>query len=219
MKSYAPALRIICLTISFWQGYAIAEDDSKQRANEAIQRMTFFRDEAAKLSSAEIFKELERQRNILALKSQAKGFSLLMDDDSFKSSGYAAALEDRQKNKEPSGAFYFGVYNWRLCSVMQGVDKGQLGDTVKDCWLQSLESFKLASSAQIPAASLNIARLYENGWGVAPSKLVAAEWYVKAANQYNGEGSRDEALSSVEAALNLVPDHPAALKLRSAMLK
>jgi hypothetical protein len=52
-----------------------------------------------------------------------------------------------------------------------------------------------------------------------PSKLVAAEWFVKAADQYNKDGSRDEALASVEAALNSVPDHPAALKLRSAMLK
>jgi TPR repeat protein len=142
-----------------------------------------------------------------------------MDEDSYKAGGYAVALEERRKDKEPSGAFYFGVYNWRICGGMQSVDKGQLGDAVKNCWLESFESFKLASTTGIPAASFNIARMYENGWGVMPSKLVAAEWFVKAADQYNKDGSRDEALASVEAALNSVPDHPAALKLRSAMLK
>jgi hypothetical protein len=42
---------------------------------------------------------------------------------------------------------------------------------------------------------------------------------VKAANQYNKQNDRDDALTAVESALNLVPDHPAALRLRKAMLK
>lgn len=196
-----------------------AEDDTKQRAAAAIARVKHFKEEAEKSSSADIFKEMERQRNIHILKNQKDDFSFSMDDDSFKAAGYAAALEGRQNNKEPSGSFYYGVYNSRLCTSMQRIDKGQLGDTVKNCWLQSFDSFKIASTTQIPAATFNIGKFYESGWGVAQSKLVAAEWYVKAAYQYKLTESRDDALAAVEAALNAVPDHPAAKRLRAEMLK
>jgi hypothetical protein len=54
---------------------------------------------------------------------------------------------------------------------------------------------------------------------VTSSKLVASEWYVKSADQYIKQKARDEALTAVESALNLVPDHPAALRLRKVMLK
>ncbi len=204
-------------TIS-WNAHS-ADADTKSQANEAVERMSFYRDEASKLSSSAIFKEMERLRNIQALKNQSAGLTFAMDEDSFKSVGYATALEARRKTNEPAGAFFWGAYNWRICGVMQGADKGQLGDAVKNCWLESLESFKVASAGEISGASFNIARLYEKGWGVTPSKLVAAEWFVKAANQYNKDGSREEALTSVEAALDMVPDHPAALRLRNAMLK
>ena len=82
-----------------------------------------------------------------------------------------------------------------------------------------MPAFKRASDAQIAAATFNIARLYQNGFGVTQSKLVAAEWFVKSADQYNKEKARDEALTALESALNLAPDLPAALRLRKAMLK
>jgi TPR repeat protein len=153
------------------------------------------------------------------LKNQNAKNIFAMDDDTYKAAGYAAALESRRKTDEPAAAFFYGVYNTRICNGLQSVDKGQLSDGVKKCWLDSLASFKVASNAQIAAASFNIAKMYEGGSGVMPSKLVAADWYVKAADQYNREGARDEALTSVEAALNSVPDFPAALRLKQAMLK
>lgn len=61
--------------------------------------------------------------------------------------------------------------------------------------------------------------MYEAGLGVSPSKLVATEWFVKAADQYNKEGARDEALSALESALAHSPDHPAALRLKRDMIK
>ena len=82
-----------------------------------------------------------------------------------------------------------------------------------------MPAFKRASDAKIADATFNIAKLYESGFGVSPSKLAAAEWYVKSADQYNKDKSREEALTSLERALDLVPDHPAALRLRKAMLK
>ena len=140
-------------------------------------------------------------------------------DEDQRGYAFGAVLSNRRDKGEVAASFYFGIRNWKFCQGLQRLDKGQLGNAVVDCWNKCLDSFKFASAAQVPAASFNIARMYENGFGVIPSKYVAADWYVKSAEQYNKAGSRDEALTSLEAALTAVSDHPAALRLRKAMLK
>jgi TPR repeat protein len=128
-------------------------------------------------------------------------------------------LERRCKENEPEAAFFYGIYNWRICGGIESANNSQFDNVLKNCWLESLESLKVASNAKIAEASFNIGRVYEKGWGVLPSKLVAADWYVKAAQQFNETGSRDEALTSIESALNAVHDHPAALRLKNVLLK
>jgi len=48
---------------------------------------------------------------------------------------------------------------------------------------------------------------------------IAADWYIKAGNQLRENGDRDAALRAMEKALNLVPDHPQAMRLREALLR
>jgi|GEM_PF-2316557 len=189
-------------------------------ANEATQRMEHYEREAGTLSPAEVYKELERQRAIQRVKNQSGQNIWAMDEDSFKSVGYAVSLEKRAKTQDPAASFYFGLHNSAICAGFRAADKTQqYGQMHRDCWVKTLDSFKVASAARIAAASANVGRMYEAGLGVNPSKLVAAEWFVKAADQYNKDGARDEALTVLESALTLAPDHPAALRLKRDMIK
>jgi TPR repeat protein len=219
MRNINKTAALLAAAALIFPHFCFSQEQASASANEASQRISFYEAEASKMTSLEISKELEKQRAIQVVKNTDGAKLFAMDEDTFKGTGYAMALEKRKKSNEPEGAFYYGNHNWHLCSGLQRLDKGQLGDTVKKCWLDSFESFKIASNAQLAPASFNIARMYENGYGVMQSKLVASEWFVKAAEQFIKSNARDEALTAIEAALNLTPDHPAALRLRKSMLK
>lgn len=176
--------------------------------------------EAERMSTLEVYKELERLDAASASRIALNPETWLSgSDDDQRGYGFSAVLNNRRDKGEVAASFYFGIRNWKLCQVLQRLDKGQMGDQIAECWIKSLDSFKVASSGQVPAATFNIARMYQNGFGVIASKYAAADWYVKSAEQYNKASSRDEALTSLEAALTVVPDHPAALRLRKVMLK
>ena len=140
-------------------------------------------------------------------------------DDDMRASAYGTVLQKRGESGDPYASFYYAVNEWHLCSRFQQEGGDNSAKIAKACWERVMPAFKRASDAQIAAATFNIARLYQNGFGVTQSKLVAAEWFVKSADHYNKEKARDEALTALESALNLVPDLPAALRLRKAMLK
>jgi TPR repeat protein len=193
---------------------------NNESANEAMKRMSAYQEEASRLKASSVFAELEKLRTVLAIKQQSSKSVFVLDDDTYKATGYAMDLQARRKVNDAAGAYYYGVYNLRVCGGLQSADKGgQFSDTVKQCFLESLESFKVASTAKMGAASFNVGRMYESGWGVLPSKLVAADWFVKAAQQFTEASSREEALTAIEAALTAVPDHPQALKLKKAFLQ
>lgn len=206
MRSIPKIVNFFAIAALIVPQFCFSQGNKSESANDAIQRISFYEVEASKMTSSEISKELDKQRAILAARNTDTSKLFAMDEETFKGTGYAIALQKRRKSNEPEGAFYYGNYNWQLCSGLQRMDKGQLGDTVKKCWLDSFESFKIASNAQLAAASFNIARMYEYGYGVMQSKLVASEWFVKAAEQFIKSNARDEALASIEAALNLTPD-------------
>ena len=136
-------------------------------------------------------------------------------DDDMRATSYAGVLQRRGEAGDPYASFFFATREWNYCLVLQR----DAMDSSKKCWQGVLSAFKRAADDHIADAAFNIARMYENGFGVTSSKLAAADWYVKSATQYNKGRSRDEALTAVESALNLVPDHPVALRIRKAMLK
>ena len=152
--------------------------------------------------------------------SDPRSRSLLGFTDYFtRALAYESELKKRGESGDPYASFYYAVNMWHLCSRFQQAGDDEMAKAAKECWQRVMPAFKRASDAQIAAATFNIARLYQNGFGVTQSKLVAAEWFVKSADQYNKEKARDEALTALELALNLAPDLPAALRLRKAMLK
>lgn len=177
------------------------------------------------LQTADLYKELRRldavqkSRIALAKPEEAMAAVFSMTDDDMRAISYATVLQKRGEAGDSSASFFYAARQWDFCLQLQRQTGDGWAKQAKECWQGVMPAFKRAAEAQIADAAFNIARLYENGFGVTPSKLAAAEWYVKSAEQYNRDKSRDEALTAVESALNLVADHPAALRLRKAMLK
>lgn len=178
------------------------------------------------LRTADLYKELGRldaaKKSRIALSNKPEevmAAAFNMTEDDMRAISYAAVLQKRGEGGDPYASFFYAVRQWDFCLQLQRLAGDGWAKQAKECWQEVMPAFKRAADSQIADAAFNIARLYENGFGVTPSKLAAAEWYVKSAEQYNKEKSRDEALTAVESALNLVADHPAALRLRKAMLK
>lgn len=190
---------------------------ANQAAADAVRKMQRYQDEASALDPQDIYRELERVRAVIAIKSQNSALPDPTDEDTLKGSGYAAALQARRKQGEPAAAHYWGLYNSRICSAL---DLGKnIGDTAKNCWADTLESFRIASEHGMARSSFNIGLMYENGWGVVQSKFVAADWFIRAAEKYKQDGLREGALESVEAALRVVPDLPAAQLMKAQLFK
>ena len=182
-------------------------------ADQAIYR---YEDEAEQLATVDIFKELERLDAAQTAKIAANGNWLDVDP---KAMAFASVLEARRKKGQPDGAFYFAAYKWKYCAMLQRQSSKPVSDLAPSCWGETMEAFKVASTAGSGDASFNIGRQFENGYGVILSKFAAADWYIKAAEQYNVAKDRDHSLTAVEAALAAVPDHSKALMLKNFMLK
>ena len=200
-------------------------DPNSPEARAAQAKYAAFEQEALSLQTFELFKELTRidaarEARIAMLKPEDAVKSMFVQtDDDMKSVSFAAVLGKRSESGEVAASFYNGVHQWPYCNMWLRQNTSQADKLATECWQKVMAGFKRASAANIGDASSNIARMYANGFGVTASKFVAAEWYVKAADQYSLRKDRDEALTAVEAALNLVPDHPGALRLRRAMVK
>lgn len=202
-----------------------AYDADSPAALEAQAKYASYARDGEALRSSDLYKELARldgvkkSRMALAKPDELASFWFPTTDDDMRTISYSGVLQTRGERGDPTASFFVGVREWDTCAQFQRQPGDGLSKMAKECWQRVMPAFKRASDAQIADASFNIARLYESGLGVSASKLAAAEWYVNSAGQYSKEKSREEALTSIERALDLVPDHPAALRLRKAMLK
>jgi len=87
---------------------------------------------------------------------------------------YSTVLQKRGESGDQYASFFYGVRQWDFCSWMQRQQEEVWIKEAKTCWQGVMVAFKRASDAQIADATFNIAKLYENGLGVSPSKLAAA---------------------------------------------
>jgi TPR repeat protein len=212
------AFSLLLLLAQTFPLYAHAQDASpKQLAENAAHKIEQYQRGFMKLEPQNIFDELERLQTIIAIKSRGSALPDLTDDNTLKAAAYASALEAKRKLREPVASYYWGRYYSRICGAL---DASKIASaTTAQCWADILDSFKIASEGGVFRASFNVGLMYENGWGVPKSNYVAADWYLKAANKYDSEGNREGALEAVEAAIRVVPDHPAANRLRAQLLK
>lgn len=227
LKSLRLALVIAITSVHATEPAApLAYDSNSPAALEAKAKYDGYSRDGQALRTTDLYRELERldaaKKSRLALLTQPNEILsavFQIADDDMRAISYASVLQKRGESGDPYASFFYGVRQWDFCLQLQRQQGDGWTKQAKECWQGVLPAFKRASDAQIADASFNIGKLYENGFGVLPSKLVAAEWYVKSAEQYNKAKSRDEALTAVEKAVDLVPDHPAALRLRKSMLK
>jgi len=218
---------ISVLLVSAAAAQELKYDPNTPEALAAQAKDEAYRQEAKNLSPFEVFRELQRldaardARTQLQTPDQlARGaWTFGQSDEDKKAVSFGSVLETRSQAGDVAASFYNGVYRWRFCRALAAQNNAQAENLVTECWRNVMAGFKRAAEANVADASINVARMYANGFGVTASKFVAAEWYVKAAEQYNARKDRDEALTAVESALNLVPDHPGALRLRKAMVK
>lgn len=200
-----------------------AEDSSKARAEKHIALVNKFKAEASQFAAHKIFDEIERIITIQKLKMELgkSMWELMLTEDAAKYSGYASALEDKKEKFDVDGSYYWGLYNLKICSgLSSGPDnKGTQKTIVDKCLLKSLKSFTVASDGGDEASSHSIGSMYENGYGVESSKLIAADWYLKAARQAHKNENRALALRAIESALRVFPNNPEALRLKDNFFK
>ena len=199
---------------------ASAETVDNEAYEQFKARLTAWTVEAEAIPSPALYKEIERLNasHQFLVRTDPKKY-LWGSDDMHRSVAYAGVLNARADSGDAAASFFAGNLKWDLCLVMQRQTDDQWRKMAEECWQETMKRFRVASAAQLPEATYNAAQLYELGRGAAASKLVAAEWYARAAEQYDKARNREQALTSVEKALNLVPDLPAALRLRKQLLR
>lgn len=219
MKNLLLALPILATTVQ--------AAEPVQSAEEVKAKVATFQAEARGLDTFALYKEMRRleasrdARIALMKPEEAAAMVFNFNDEDLKLAHYVGEMSKRSEGGEVPASFYDGAYQWRWCAMWQDQKGSQAQKLATECWQKAMAAFKRAANANINwgDASSNVATMYAKGLGVSPSKLAAAEWYVKAAEQYTNDRKREPALTAIEDALNLVPDHPAALRLRKAMLK
>jgi len=209
----SPKIHIFIIALFYMFIYpAYAEqsaiDNNVTKVNDAIEQ---YKREAATMSSAKIHEEVESiQETIRLLPGKNLG------DHLSKATGFLLVLEERRKANQPSAAFYFGLFQLKICRAH--VKTRNLEPTTQKLCKESIDSFAVAVKGNDARAMAILGKIYKEGLGVNPSKLVAADWFLKSAKQYQIENSREGALSAIEEAVNLVPDYHEALAFRKKLL-
>ena len=226
MKRLLIVLAVAYTSIGTAESAQPAFDLNSPKALAAQAKYDDYSREAQALLTIDLYQALARldaakkSRMAQGIKPEELALAMLnLTDDDIRAMSYATVLQQRGEAGDPYASYFYGVRQSDFCLYVQRQPGSGWAQAAEQCWQQILPAFKRASTANIAAASFNIGKLYEDGLGFSPSKLTAADWYVKSAEQYSRENSRDEALIAVRKALDLVPDHPAALLLRKAMLE
>lgn len=201
-------------------GVSFADKDSAtdKTVQEYLQAIDRYKVLAGSKSSHDLFQEIEKSKEVIRIKNANKPstFLDLTDADVQMSTAFLMVLDERSKRNESDASFYYGLHLIQLCMVLG--QQGTAGSTEGSVCDDAMKRMKVAASSNDPRAMRAIGMMYKDGLGVQKSKYVAADWLYKSARQYNDEKTRESALSALEDAIILVPDHPGALKLRKSLL-
>jgi hypothetical protein len=141
--------------------------------------------------------------------------------DMYKS--YMQELITRAKAKQPSAMYNFGWYRFQICSTLKkqntDVSNAPMCAQALDDIKAVAENIKISTLFIAPDSMSMLGEMYRDGIGTKPSRFLAADWFVKAAKQKSTNGDREGAIRSLEDAVNIVPDLPAAIELRATLLK
>lgn len=202
------------MPLAFGQPNSTNEAQSSEYAD-AVQS---FEHDAQGKSTYEIAQEISALKQSVRLKRKPNSsiFSNFDDPDSMKAIGYLNVLKKRRDDGDPEAALQFGIHELSICDAIQANAGRGLAQPVCS---SAMDSLKLAAQAKDPRAMEALGVMNNEGLGQRASKYVAADWFIKASQQYDIEGNRERALQTLEEALKAVSDHPGALELRKKLLK
>ncbi len=126
-------------------------------------------------------------------------------------------LEKREQKGDAGAKFYLAFHSEKLCRLTKN---SELRTSSKLCSEAFARMRSVAENQAIrtiwlgPASMEEFAKMHLDGIGVEPSAAIASLWFAKTGRQLFENGHAEAALRQVEAALNAMPDNPAALQLR-----
>lgn len=187
-------------------------------ANEIMAAISMYKDEALGLSSVKIWDKYQSVTELQKILYGNKPFGPgAFSKENLQALGYLDALRLRKDMKEPEGTYYYSMYQLSFWDTLSQIPGNE--NTANKLMNEILDWLKFAADEKYTSAMYSLAMIYKNGYGVRQSNLVAVDWLCKQVEQDMIDGYRDSALSSVEEALRLVPDHPTALRLRKQLLQ
>jgi len=176
-----------------------------------ITSVKAYETEARSIESIDVAHEVFR---ILATKKM--GIEDFGSPHHAKAVAYLKVLEQRADKGDVDASLWDGVYQLSICEGMKENKHVELA--VKICG-NAMDRLHHAAESKNPNAMEEIADAYMEGIAVRPSKFIAADNYINAAETFNQLGNREGSLRAIENALSAVPDHPKALKLKFELLQ
>jgi len=212
--------RIACATLFFFLAASWLVADDKLSVEQYISAVTKSKETAVGLSSDLVWKKIRSDRDVQIIMLKGKPVDINSGSTSLGAeiAGYTEVLKDRAVAKEPLASYYYGTITLVLWASLNAIPELADSSYVKDTAREALGYIRFAADAKLSSAMYGLAMAYKNGYGVAKSNLAAADWLTKTVGQNIADGDRESALSNVEEALQLVPDFPAAWKLRAELL-
>jgi hypothetical protein len=130
----------------------------------------------------------------------------------------------RVEEGEPDALFNWGWLNFQICrnanrSVIKDVSQSPICTQALKHLKAVADNPKIRVLYIAQKAMSILGDMHREGIGTQPSRFLSAEWYLRAAKAHSDYGDRESALRALEAALNTVPDYPAAIELRAQLLR
>ncbi|WP_202741476.1 hypothetical protein [Acinetobacter sp. 'aerobic (ED)'] len=167
--------------------------------------------------------KLKSQSNHEIMKEIGMIYDLNRNASSFQTNlklhPYITEIRNRGKNGDIEAKFISNsLWNRNICEGMMEQKMYSVGDTCSSVINNLKEIANNKKDRRYTAQSMeSLGDIYNKGVVASKSDLLAAEWYYKAAVEYNNLGKRDESIRTLEQALNILPSYKPALIFRKSI--
>lgn len=169
-----------------------------------------------KRDSYQIGQEYKNHREMMMLKRKPNASLFDADiDDVAKGVALVNLLEERKEKGDAEATYQYAVTQLSICERMLSP---RSSFTPKTCEVVE-ENLRKVAKQNDQRAMIILGSMYEQGVWFEKSNFVAAEWFLKAAQQYEKSQDREKMLTYLEKASILSPDSPAVQAYKNKVLK